>query len=159
MIPVIVMTQGTSEEDELAALAHGATDFLPKPYRPQIILHRVAGLIKLRENAAMVNQLEYDRLTGLYSKEFFFKKVQEQLLEDPQGNYCIVGSNIENFKLVNDIFGTRQGDSLLKEVADITKNLVGSNGFCGRFGSDRFVCFLSQEKERQDRGRFIDYQD
>ena len=74
LIPVIVMTQGTSEEDELAALAHGATDFLPKPYRPQIILHRVAGLIKLRENAAMVNQLEYDRLTGLYSKEFFFKK-------------------------------------------------------------------------------------
>lgn len=159
LIPVIVMTQGTSEEDELEALAHGATDFLPKPYRPQIILHRVAGLIKLRENAAMVNQLEYDRLTGLYSKEFFFRKVQEQLLEDPQGNYCIVGSNIENFKLVNDIFGTRQGDVLLKEVADLTRKIVGSNGFCGRFGSDRFVCFLSQEKERMDRENYISFPD
>ena len=57
LIPVIVTTQSDGEEDEIAALAHGATDFVPKPYRPQVILHRVASLIKLRENAAMVNHL------------------------------------------------------------------------------------------------------
>ena len=72
LIPVIVLTQSNSETDEVAALAHGATDFVPKPYRPQVILHRVASLIKLRENAAMINQFQYDRLTGLYSKEFFY---------------------------------------------------------------------------------------
>ena len=38
LIPVIVTTQGDSEEDEVAALAHGATDFVPKPYRAQVIL-------------------------------------------------------------------------------------------------------------------------
>ena len=84
LIPVIVTTQSDGEEDEIAALAHGATDFVPKPYRPQVILHRVASLIKLRETAAMVNQLQYDRLTGLYSKDFFFSKVRERLLEDPE---------------------------------------------------------------------------
>ena len=31
MIPVIVTTQGQSEEEELTALKHGATDFVPKP--------------------------------------------------------------------------------------------------------------------------------
>ena len=98
LIPVIVMTQSNSEEDEVSALAHGATDFVPKPYRPQVILHRVASLIKLRETAAMVNQFQYDRLTGLYSKEFFYEKVREQLLENPEENYCIVCSNVENFK-------------------------------------------------------------
>ena len=71
MIPVIVMTQSDSEADEVTALAHGATDFVPKPYRPQVILHRVASIIKLRETAAMVNLFEYDRLTGMYSKVFF----------------------------------------------------------------------------------------
>lgn len=151
LIPVIVMTQGNSEADELEALAHGATDFLPKPYRPRIILHRVAGLIKLRENAAMVSQLEYDRITGLYSKEFFYRKVEEQLLEDPEGEYCIVGSNIENFKLVNDIFGVRKGDQLLKEVADMAKEMVGREGFCGRFAADRFLCFIKKDKEERDR--------
>ena len=75
LIPVIVMTQSNSEEDEVAALAHGATDFVPKPYRPQVILHRVASIIKLRETAAIVNLLQYDRLTGLCSREFFCEGV------------------------------------------------------------------------------------
>ena len=90
LIPVIVTTQSDSEGDEVAALSHGATDFVPKPYRPQVILHRVANLIKLRENAAMVNQLQYDPLTGLYTKEFFYQKVRERLLEEPEEEYCIV---------------------------------------------------------------------
>lgn len=51
-IPVIVATQNDNEADEVAALSHGATDFVAKPYRPQIILHRVASIISLRENAA-----------------------------------------------------------------------------------------------------------
>ena len=149
LIPVIVMTQGNSEEDELAALAHGATDFVPKPYRPEIILHRMAGLIKLRETAAIVNELQYDRLTGLYCKEFFYQRVARQLLEDPDGQYCIVGANIENFKLVNDIFGTQEGDKVLREIADLAKRMVGEDGFCGRYGADRFLALLPLEQERR----------
>ena len=74
LIPVIVMTQSNLEEDEVNALVHGAADFVPKPYRPKVIRHRVASLIRLRETAAMANQFRYDRLTGLYSKEFFYQK-------------------------------------------------------------------------------------
>ena len=90
LIPVIVMTQSNSEEDEVAALAHGATDFVPKPYRPQVILHRVASIIKLRETAAIVNLLQYDRLTGLCSREFFYEKVRERLQKEPDKEYTIV---------------------------------------------------------------------
>lgn len=154
LIPVIVMTQSDNEMDEVAALTHGATDFVPKPYRPQVILHRVASLIKLRETAAMVNQFQYDRLTGLYSKEFFCQKVKERLLEDPEQDYCIVCSNIENFKLVNDIFGTQEGDRILQEIAAIAQKMVGSTGFCSRFTADRFLCFQKRELEQQDRMNF-----
>ena len=154
LIPVIVTTQGDSEADEVSALSHGATDFVPKPYRSQVILHRVASLIKLRETAAMVNQFQYDRLTGLYSKEFFYQKVRERLLEDPEQDYCIVCSNIENFKLVNDIFGAQEGDRLLKEVSDISRNMVGGSGFCGRLAADRFLCLQKRQQEEQDRQNF-----
>lgn len=47
-IPIIVTTQKDSESDEVSALSHGATDFVTKPYKPQVILHRVANIIKLR---------------------------------------------------------------------------------------------------------------
>ena len=154
LIPVIVTTQSGSEEDEVAALGHGATDFVPKPYRPRVILHRVASLIKLRETAAMVNQFQFDRLTGVYSKEFFFQKVRERLQEDPEGDYSIVCSNIENFKLVNDIFGVTAGDTLLQEVAGIARFMVEPDGFCGRFNADRFLCLQRRERERQDRQNF-----
>ena len=150
LIPVIVMTQSDGEEDEVTALSHGATDFVPKPYRPQVILHRVASIIKLRETAAIVNLLQYDRLTGLYSKEFFFQKVREQLGKDPYQEYTIICSDIENFKLYNDNFGVQAGDVLLKEIADWFKQKSGENAICGRFGADRFLCL----QKREDRTYF-----
>lgn len=50
-IPVIVTTQNDGESDEVAALSHGATDFVAKPYKPQVILHRVASIILPSRNA------------------------------------------------------------------------------------------------------------
>ena len=116
-IPVIVTTQSDDESDEVTALSHGATDFVAKPYKTQVILHRVANIIKLRETAAMINLIQYDRLTGLYSKEFFYQRVKETLAAHPEQEYDIIYSNIENFKLVNDIFGVPSGDRLLVNVA------------------------------------------
>ena len=125
LIPVIVMTQSNSEEDEVAALAHGATDFVPKPYRPQVILHRVASIIKLRETAAIVNLLQYDRLTGLCSREFFYEKVRERLQKEPDKEYTIVCTNIENFKLYNDTFGISAGDRLLQQMSQALRERSG----------------------------------
>ena len=146
-IPVIVTTQSNSEEDEVTALSHGATDFVPKPYRPQVILHRVASLINLRENAAIVNLLQYDRLTGVYTREFFYRKLRERLDANPDKSYCIVCANVENFKLFNDTFGVREGDRLLRAIADILRKTAGKENFCGRFRADRFL-FLQEADPR-----------
>ena len=145
LIPVIVMTQGDSEEDEVTALSHGATDFVPKPYRPRVILHRMANLIRLRETAALVNQFQYDRLTGLYSKEFFYRKVRERLDENPDQEYTIVCMNIENFKLYNDSFGREAGDRLLRESAASMMSRIGEDGICGRYSADRFMCLMEKK--------------
>lgn len=154
LIPVIVLTEGDSEDAEVAALAHGATDFVPKPYRPQVILHRIENIIRLRETAAMINQLRYDRLTGIYTKEFFFQKVLERLQENPDKDYCIVCSNIDNFKIFNDVYGVKFGDELLKEIADITRKMMGEKGICGRLSTDRFVCLQEVEKDLNYRNYF-----
>lgn len=146
-IPVIVTTQSDSDEDEVAALSQGATDFVVKPYKPQIILHRVANIIKLRENAAMVNQLQYDRLTGLYNKEFFYRRVVDILSGHTDKKYDIICSDIENFKLINDIFGIPNGDRLLREIAQIYRDVVGDFGICGHLNADRFVCLLEHRAE------------
>lgn len=146
-IPVIVTTQNDGESDEVAALAHGATDFIAKPYKPQVILHRVASIINLRETAAMVNLLQYDRLTGLYSKTFFYQRAKELLLQNPNKEYDIICSDVENFKLTNDVFGIATGDLLLCGIADLYTSFVGAWGICGRFDADQFVCIVERRQE------------
>lgn len=111
----------------------------------------MASIIKLRETAAMINQFQYDRLTGLYSKEFFYQKVKEQLQKDPAQEYTIVCTNIENFKLYNDNFGVAAGDSFLQKMARLLREKSGEDAICGRFGADRFLCLQKREQEQKDR--------
>ncbi len=144
-IPVIVMTQSDSEADEVAALSHGATDFVPKPYRPRVILHRIASIITLRETAALANEYKYDRLTGLYSKAFFYKLAEQTLAEHPGVRYDVVCSNIRNFVLFNDAFGIRRGDQALREVAQLCMERLGGSTIGGRLSGDRFMFLCEHE--------------
>lgn len=146
-IPIIVTTQQDAESDEVTALSHGATDFVVKPYKPQIILHRVASLISLanlQKAAAMVTLFQYDRLTGLYSKEFFYEKVKEVLAQNPDKHYDMICSDIENFKLINDIFGIPVADGLLCGIAGLYTKYMENRGVCCRASADWFVCLVER---------------
>ena len=156
LIPVVVTTQNNSENDEVIALSRGATDFVPKPYRPEVILHRAASLINLRESAAMVNQFKFDRLTGLYTREYFYQRVSEFLVEHPSTQYAIVCFNVVNFKVYNDTFGTSAGDRILNQLAQTARDMAGQNGVYARYGADRFLCLLEWS---QDLPRRIELED
>ena len=84
----------------------------------------------------MINQFQYDRLTRLYSREFFFQKAHEILTQNPDKEYNIVCSNIVNFKLYNDTFGITAGDRLLKEFADGIRDLLGGEGISCRYSAE-----------------------
>ena len=145
-IPVIVMTQKEDKSEEAVALSSGAADFVAKPYNPQILLKRTANIINLRETAALMNSIKTDRLTGLYSKEYFYQQINRVLTLNPDSSYDIICSNIENFKLVNDVFGNAAGDRLLQELARAYQEKLG-DGLCGRLNSDHFACLYPHHDE------------
>ena len=149
-IPVIVTTQSDSDTDEVAALTHGAEDFVTKPYKAEILLKRISSTIRFRETAAMINQFQYDRLTGLYSKTFFCQRTKELLMRYPKQNFDIICSDVENFKLINDVLGNKAGDDLLREIAGCCRTYAGANGICGRLNSDRFVCLVERGRTYSD---------
>lgn len=146
-IPVIVTTQNDGESEEVTALSCGAADFVAKPYKPQIILHRAANIIHLRETAALVNEFRYDRLTGLYSKAFFCRQAREQLLRNPDKEYDIICSDVVNFKLINDVFGIAAGDRLLKTIARNYAENTHGRGICSHFHADQFACMIERDWE------------
>jgi len=141
-IPVIVTTQEEGEETEVKALSLGAADFLIKPYKPSIIKHRLANIIKLRETAAIINTVERDSLTGVYNKEFFYRKAEERMGSNPLQTYDLICSDIERFKLVNDLFGNAVGDQLLIYMGNIIRAYTEEEGICGRIGGDTFAMLI-----------------
>lgn len=53
---------------------------------------------------------ECDHLTGLCSREAFYLQVSDILEKDPDTQYDMVVADVENFKVVNERFGIKNGD-------------------------------------------------
>ncbi len=146
-IPVIVSSQDNTDETEIKALSLGSQDFIAKPYKAEIIKHRLSNIIKLRENAAVINRIEKDALTGLYNKEFFVEEARKLLMQNPDKEYDMLCIGVEHFKLVNDTYGLKKGDETLKHIADVIFEACGWNGICGRFGADNFYALREHTTE------------
>ena len=138
-IPIIVTTSNDSEHDEIQALSSGATDFIRKPYHWQIVKHRVMSIISLRETAAMFNLIKYDQLTGLYSKEYFYKIASEEVSMNPDKQYDIICCDIENFSLVNDTLGYETGNEVLKTAAEVLLETLPGIIMSSRLNGDIFA--------------------
>ncbi|MDD2972930.1 MAG: EAL domain-containing protein [Lachnospiraceae bacterium] len=146
-IPVIVSSQKDNDEDEIKALALGAQDYVIKPYKADIIRHRLKNIIKFRETAAIVNKTQRDELTGLYNKQFFLQRVEQELRDNPERRYDLFSIGIERFKLINDTYGIHQGDKVLQHIAGLMQEVNSKVGICGRFSSDSF--FMLYEHQEQ----------
>ena len=96
-------------------------------------------MLRLFENAKLLNQLETDKLTGVLTAEFFYRHVERALHENPDTQYEIVCSNINSFKLINTRNGKETGEKLLRYIADHYKSCAGKSGLCGRLGVDVFA--------------------
>ena len=102
-VPIIVMTGSGRQEDEAKCLELGAADFVPKPYNQRVVKARINSVIKLKESAAALNAIEYDDLTGLYTKPAFYHHAGLLMKYQPDKSYLVIVADVKNFKLINSI--------------------------------------------------------
>lgn len=140
-VPIIVMTTSNDMHDEIRCLELGASDYITKPLNPEIVKHRIAGIIKLKESVSMVDLLKYDNLTGAYNKEYFYKNVEKELILNPDEKFDIVCCDVVNFKLINEKYGSFKSDELLKHIYSILAQSSNIRLF-GRIGSDSFAALV-----------------
>jgi len=85
-IPVILLTAGAGEENELKGLISGADDFIIKPFRTRVLLKRVENLIKsrksLRDRYSQELVLKATDISVTKTDEVFLQKVQKVLDEN-----------------------------------------------------------------------------
>ncbi len=124
-IPVIVMT--SEKEAEVKSIRLGAADFIAKPYdMPEVILARCERIIRMSEDASLIDSTEKDAITGLYTRDYFFEYIRQIENHRMEPTDALV-FNIDHFHLVNEMYGRSAGDSVLVRVAQTLKNVLGGH--------------------------------
>lgn len=145
-IPVIVTTGNDHPEEEQKCLTLGAVDFIGKPYIPGVVLARIKNIIKLRESKATLSAMEFDSLTGLYTRQAFFHHAERILKSNLENDYDLIAIDLENYKLTNSQYGERKSDEFLSYFGEQV-NALFPNGMTGRFGGDLFIVMIKSEDE------------
>ena len=146
-IPIIVLTAEKSAE--LRALQMGASDFITKPFDvPEVIEARVARIIELSEGRQLISAAEHDRLTLLYSRNFFFEYAHRLYENSPALHLDAVVMNIEQFHTINAVNGRDFGDDVLRVIGnEIRGFLAETQGIACRFEADRFDIYCARQPD------------
>ncbi|MBI5344446.1 MAG: diguanylate cyclase [Deltaproteobacteria bacterium] len=87
-----------------------------------------------------------DQLTTLYNHNFFYSRLAEEF--DRSVRYetqmSIIMMDIDNFKHINDTYGHRVGDVVLREVGALIKKGVRKTDIVARYGGEEFSVILPQ---------------
>ena len=109
--------------------------------RRVVDLHREVALRRKAE--AEAHQLaRHDVLTGLPNRRWFIEDFDKWTCDLPEGEACaLFVVDLDNFKPINDVYGHRLGDEVLKVVAKRLTQ-IAEGGSVARLGGDEFGIIL-----------------
>ncbi|MCR5452018.1 MAG: diguanylate cyclase [Lachnospiraceae bacterium] len=143
--PVIFLTGENDKETEKRGLSAGASDFIHKPFDKDILVSRIQNtIINNKTIESLTEEATVDKLTGFLNKATGTKSVS-QLCGESAGVFMIM--DLDNFKLVNDLFGHDMGDRVLKAYAKIVRKNTRDTDVVGRIGGDEFIAFFKNVSE------------
>ena len=148
-IPVIVLT--AEKNAELKALQMGAADFITKPFdMHEVIRARVGRIIELSDGRKLIATAEHDKLTNLYSKNFFFEYADRIHQYHPKWQMDAIVMNIEQFHTINALNGREFGDNVLRIIGNEIRAFLGeTEGIASRFEADRFDIYCKHVDDYQ----------
>jgi len=86
----------------------------------------------------------HDSLTGLLNREYFFKEAQRVLSAEPLVPRYLVCTDINNFKMFNELFGAAYGDMILRTQAEMLNYANYDGAVLGRISGDKFAMLIKQ---------------
>ncbi|MEK8126981.1 GGDEF domain-containing protein [Paenibacillus filicis] len=100
----------------------------------------------LVKNILMDKLAKTDALTGLYNHMSFHEYLEELIRQGEQNEltFQLALLDIDHFKKVNDTYGHRAGDAVLKKVASIFQEMVSPNDFPARYGGEEFAILFTE---------------
>ncbi len=87
----------------------------------------------------------YDIQTSVPNVGYLYKFYAQQMTKAAPDKYCVIFSNLRNFKYINETGGTRTGDEVLIKFAHALVSYVDDDECVCRMGGDNFVMLIKQK--------------
>ncbi len=102
----------------------------------QILAHLVK--VTTQELAEIATR---DALTGLYNKAEYVKRIKSKIKSAKRygESFGIIILDIDHFKKINDTYGHKDGDEVLKAIAKVLTSTLREDDFIARWGGEEFV--------------------
>lgn len=163
-----VLLTGVGEEDRIVeAFDAGIDDYIPKPFRPRLLLARVRAaqrVVELQEQVdrdrlimerqvaelAVLNRrfqemAHTDALTGLANRRYAMERLHDDWANFQRKGivFSVVMMDIDHFKLVNDQYGHDVGDIVLQSTANLLRKHCREGEMVCRLGGEEFLVLCS----------------
>jgi len=147
-VPVIILSVPGGNRPKAECFALGADIYFEKPFKLDELSAAVAA--KLHRNAEMTHDARKDALTGLPNRAAFSELfLRVRLMTDRGKEPLSVGIiDLDHFKLVNDNYGHKTGDDVLKITADIISTTLRKSDYFARWGGEEFVALFPQTDDQ-----------
>lgn len=100
-------------------------------------------LFLLDERRVELKELAHkDGLTKLYNRYGFDEMAVKMISKNPKEHCVAVLLDVDDFKLINDMYGHAYGDKALISLAENMQNFFPSSALLGRNGGDEFCILL-----------------
>ena len=140
-IYVIMMSSSQDQDKMIAALDHGADDFLNKSPMPEELFARLRAAERfVNMQRELIRLATTDSLTGMFNRRAFFERAKALCARAAAGEkLAAMMVDIDHFKRVNDTHGHDVGDAALCAVAH---ELMNERVLLGRLGGEEFALLL-----------------
>ncbi len=104
----------------------------------------------ITERKRMEDELEHlathDPLTGLYNRNMLEQLLNDEIHRATRYNHAIsvFMLDIDRFKPINDTYGHRTGDTVLRGFAKVLENSIRKTDYAARYGGEEFVVILPE---------------
>ena len=100
--------------------------------------------IRMRNDAErrLRYQATHDELTNIFNRQHMTAMIRDSLNSNTDQSVSLLFLDLDDFKLVNDLWGHAVGDEVLAAVANRLRRLVGDDVLVSRWGGDEFTVVL-----------------
>ena len=115
--------------------------------RPLYLVSQVQDISERKDLAVRLEYLiDHDFLTGLFNRRRFEQELarEAERVVRYQAKGAVLMIDLDNFKDVNDAFGHKAGDDLLKGVAGALRHRLRQTDVLARVGGDEFAVLLPE---------------